>query len=100
MDALTYSYTRQNLAEVMRTVNEDHAPVIVTTQRGTPVAIMALDDYNALEETAYLQRSPRGARRLMESVNQLRGGGGTARQLDESEEGDALVAVTNADQVL
>lgn len=100
MDALTYSYTRQNLAEVMRTVNEDHAPVIVTTQRGKPVVIMALDDYNALEETAYLLRSPRGARRLMESVNQLRGGGGTARQLDESGEGDALVAVTNADQVL
>jgi antitoxin YefM len=30
MDALTYSYTRQHFAEVMRQVNDDHAPVVVT----------------------------------------------------------------------
>ena len=57
MKALTYSHTRQHLAEVMRQVNEDRAPVIVTTQRGEPVVIMSLADYNALEETAYLTRS-------------------------------------------
>lgn len=71
MDALTASYTRQHLAEVMRKVNDDHAPVIVTTQRGKPVVIMALDDYNALEETAYLLRNPANARRLAESAEQL-----------------------------
>jgi len=81
MDALTYSYTRQNLAEVMRRVNDDHAPVIVTTQRGQPVVVMSLADYNSLEETAYLLRNPKGAKRLMESVNQLNEGGGTARRL-------------------
>ena len=72
MEALTYSYTRTHLAQVMRSVNEDRAPVLVTTQRGKPVVIMSLDDYNALEETAYLLRSPKGAKRLMESVEQLR----------------------------
>ncbi|MEZ5609074.1 MAG: type II toxin-antitoxin system prevent-host-death family antitoxin [Rhodocyclaceae bacterium] len=63
MEALTYSYTRTHLAQVMRSVNEDRAPVLVTTQRGKPVVIMSLDDYNALEETAYLLRSPKGAKR-------------------------------------
>ena len=81
MDALTFSHVRANLTEVMRSVNEDHAPVIVTSQRGKPVVIMALDDYNALEETAYLLREPRRAKRLMESVDQLRAGGGTVREL-------------------
>ena len=86
MEALTYSYTRTHLAQVMRSVNEDRAPVLVTTQRGKPVVIMSLDDYNALEETAYLLRSPKGAKRLMESVEQLRAGGGEPRTLIETDD--------------
>lgn len=39
MDALTYSYTRQHFADVMRKVNDDCAPVVVTSQRGKPVVI-------------------------------------------------------------
>ena len=81
MQALTYSHTRQNLAEIMRQVNDDHAPVIVTTQRGKPVLIMALDDYEALEETAYLTRSPANAKRLDESIAQIRQGKTVAFEL-------------------
>ena len=83
MDALTYTYTRQHLAEVMRSVNEDHIPVVVTSQRGKPVVILSLDDYHALEETAYLLRNPQGAKRLLESVEELRAGGGLIRELKE-----------------
>lgn len=36
MDALTYSYTRQNFADVMRRVNDDCMPVVVTSLRGKP----------------------------------------------------------------
>jgi len=80
MDALTYSYTRQHFAEVMRQVNDDRAPVVVTSQRGKPVVIISLDDYHALEETAYLLRNPKGAKRLMAAVEELRGGGGGETQ--------------------
>ncbi|THF65343.1 type II toxin-antitoxin system prevent-host-death family antitoxin [Pseudothauera rhizosphaerae] len=90
MDALTFSYTRAHLAEVMRTVNEDRAPVLVTTQRGKPVVIMSLDDYNALEETAYLLRNPKGAKRLMESVEQLRAGKGKKRDLLDDDAAEVL----------
>lgn len=81
MDALTYSYTRQHFADVMRRVNDDHAPVVVTSQRGKPVVIMSLDDYHALEETTYLLRNPKGAKRLIEAVEELRNGGGEPREL-------------------
>ena len=81
MDALTYSYTRQHFAEVMRQVNDDRVPVAVTSQRGKPVVIMSLDDYHALEETAYLLRNPKGAKRLIEAVEELRGGGGLRKKL-------------------
>lgn len=83
MNALTYTYTRQHLADVMRSVNEDHIPVVVTSQRGKPVVILSLDDFHAFEETAYLLRNPQGAKRLLESVEELRTGGGQIRELTE-----------------
>lgn len=81
MDTISYSHTRQRLAEVMDRVNDDHAPVLITRQNGRAVVMMSLDDYNALEETAYLLRSPKNAKRLMTSVEQLRAKGGKARKL-------------------
>ena len=81
MNALTYTHTRQHFAEVMRQVNDNHEAVVVTSQRGAPVVIMSLDDYQSLEETAYLLRSPVGARRLLESVEELRNGGGSVKEL-------------------
>jgi antitoxin YefM len=81
MNALTYSYTRQHFAEVMRQVNDDCMPVVVTSQRGKPVVIISLDDYHALEETAYLLRNPKGAKRLMSAIEELRGGGGEIQNL-------------------
>lgn len=85
MDALTYSYTRQHFADVMRRVNDDRSPVVVTSQRGKPIVIMSLDDYHAMEETAYLLRNPKGAKRLMEAVEELRNGGGSSRELADDD---------------
>ncbi len=81
MDTVTYTYARQHFADVMRQVNDDHAPILVTAQRGKPVVIMSLEDYHALEETAYVLRHRKGAERLMEAVAELRNGGGECREL-------------------
>ena len=86
MEVLTFSYTRSKLADVMRKVNDDHIPILVTTQRGKPVVMMSLDDYNALEETAYLLRDPKRAKRLTDSVERLRAGGGTMRVLVDADQ--------------
>ena len=43
--------------------------------------MISLEDYQALEETAYLLRSPKNARRLLESVAELESGGGAERNL-------------------
>ena len=85
MEALSYSGVRQNLAKVMEKVCRDHAPVIVTRQsrKHSAVIIMSLEDYEALEETAYLLRAPKNARRLIESVVQLESGNGVERSLAE-----------------
>lgn len=81
MEAITYSHTRQHLAEIMNKVSDDRAPVLITRQAGHPVVMMSLQDFNALEETAYLLRSPKNAKRLMASIEQLVAQGGTQREL-------------------
>ena len=83
MKAITYTAARQNLAKTMEEVCNDHAPVIVTRKKSDSVVIMSFEDYAALEETAYLLRSPKNARRLIESVVQLEDGKGTERELIE-----------------
>jgi antitoxin YefM len=45
--------------------------------------MISLEDYQALEETAYLLRSPKNARRLLEAVAELESGGGMERELSE-----------------
>jgi len=81
MDAITYTNARQNLAKTMEKVCQDHSPVIVTRKKNDSVVIMSLEDYKALEETAYLLRSPKNTRRLIESISQLENDEGTARDL-------------------
>jgi len=81
MDTLNYSQARSNLAKTMDRVCDDHAPVVITRKNARPVVMMSLEDFQALEETAYLLRSPKNARRLLESVAELESGGGTKRDL-------------------
>jgi len=83
MEAITYTAARQNLAKTMEKVCRDRAPVIVTRKTSESVVIMSLEDYEALEETAYLLRSPKNTRRLMEAIVQLEEGKGTERALTE-----------------
>ncbi len=83
MNALTYSQARNNLARTMDKVCDDHTPIIVTRKNQRSVVMISLEDYESLEETAYLLRSPRNARRLLDSITELEEGGGTERKLTE-----------------
>ncbi len=83
MDAISYSKARNSLSETMEKVCNDHSPVIITRQNNDSVVMMSLEDYRALEETAYLLRSPKNARRLLESMAEFVSGGGKIRELSE-----------------
>ncbi|MFM8445681.1 MAG: type II toxin-antitoxin system Phd/YefM family antitoxin [Methylococcus sp.] len=83
MDAITYSAARANLATTMDRVCLDHEPIIITRNSQQAVVMMSLEHYNALQETAYLLRSPNNTRRLMDAINELEGGNGTERELNE-----------------
>jgi len=82
MDSITYTAARATLAATMDKVCDDHAPVIVTRNEQS-VVMMSLEDYNALEETAYLLRSPKNAMRLLEGIAEFEKGRGKAKKLLE-----------------
>ena len=81
MKTITYTSARGNLAKTMSMVCDDHSPVIITRKTAQPVVMMSLEDYESLEETAYLLRSPKNARRLLESIAELESGQGVEQEL-------------------
>ena len=83
MDAISYTAARAKLAKTMEQVCEDHSPVIITRSKAPSVVMMSLEDYDSLQETAYLLRAPKNAIRLLESVAELENDGGQERDLIE-----------------
>ena len=81
MDAVTYSAARANLATMMNRVCDDHEALIITRSGERSVVMLSLEDFQALEESAYLLRSPTNAKRLLAATAQLASGKGKERKL-------------------
>ena len=80
--AITASQARAQLFPLIEKVNEDHTPIEIVSKRGSAV-LMSLADFEALEETAYLLRTPANAADLLESIAQHRAGSVTQHPLAE-----------------
>jgi antitoxin YefM len=85
MDAMTVNQAKNNFTAVMSQVCENHTPIIITDDAQKPVVVMSLEDYNAIEETLYLLRSPKNAQRLYKALDDLKQGNYQERNLIEDE---------------
>ncbi len=65
----TYSALRANLKRALDEVCADHEPLRVERKNGEAVVVVSETDFNALEETAYLLKSPENARRLLSALH-------------------------------
>ena len=83
MQSISYTAARSNLAKTMEQVIDDHSPIAITRKGEGAVVMISMEDYQALEETAYLLRSPLNARRLLESISEVEAGKGKQRDLLE-----------------
>lgn len=70
---ISYSEVRKSLKSYLEQVCIEHTPLLVTRRNGENVMILSEDDYRSLEETAYLSRSPKNLRRLLESLSRKEG---------------------------
>ena len=85
MKTMSYTESRARYAEVLDGVANDREEVIITRAGHEPVVIVSLEDYESLRETVYVMRSPANARRLIDAMERLETGGGTAHELAETD---------------
>jgi len=85
VNTMTYSAVRAHLSSTMDKVIHDHEAIIITRSNRPAVVMLSLEDYQAMEETAYLLRSPMNAQRLLASITQLEAGQGVSKTVAELE---------------
>ncbi len=81
MKTLTYSALRNNLAKAIEEVTQDHAPILITRQKGVAAVLVSLEDFESWQETAYLMRNPANAAHLRRGVAQVKAGKTRRRKL-------------------
>lgn len=86
MHVLNFSQARADLKQTMDDVCRDHEPAVITRQRGEPVVLLSLQDYNGMMETLFLTSSSKNAARLRESIDQLKGGKTVTREYPINEQ--------------
>ncbi|MGQ4598618.1 type II toxin-antitoxin system prevent-host-death family antitoxin [Nocardia sp. R6R-6] len=83
---MNYTEARANLASVLDSATEDLEEVVITRAGHEPAVVIALSEYQALKETAYLLGNPANARHLERSIAEHHGGSVTPRDLVEPDE--------------
>lgn len=68
LDVVTYSHARQNLKAVMDRATDDHMPVVISRRDGKPAVLVSLDDWNGMQETAYLLGTEANRKSLLKSI--------------------------------
>lgn len=74
MQVVSYSDLRRDMKTIMDKVQENHEPAIVTRKHDGHMVLMSLDDYNSIEETAYLLSNPVMAARLIKGIEDVKAG--------------------------
>ena len=83
MKHTTSTDLRKNLSAYMDRVNDDHEPLLVTRANGKPVLMISVEDYDSLDETAYLLSSPANAQALRAAIAQVEAGDVVARTVED-----------------
>jgi antitoxin YefM len=68
MAEVTYTEFRENLKGYMDQSCDTHEPIIVKRQNGEDMVMLPRSDFEPLDETAYLMRSPANAAMLREAL--------------------------------
>jgi antitoxin YefM len=83
MPHVNFTEFRQNLASHMDAVCDSRAPLVVTRQKGPSVVVISEEEYEGMQETIHLLRSPQNAEHLLKSIAALDAGKGAERDLSE-----------------
>jgi antitoxin YefM len=72
MEVVNYTEFRKNLTKSLNKVNDDAEIVVVSRSKGKNVVVMALEEYNAIQETLHVVKSVSNRNRLDNRLVNLR----------------------------
>lgn len=82
--AITASEARKSLFPLIEQVNEDCSAIEITSKKGNAFLVSEAE-WNSLQETAFLLRSPKNAARLLAAKEQIEEGKFFQRDMDASD---------------
>ncbi|OOQ58701.1 type II toxin-antitoxin system Phd/YefM family antitoxin [Mucilaginibacter pedocola] len=83
MQVTTFTSFRQQLKSYLDKVRNNHTPLFVTSANGEDVVVLSKSDYESMEETFYLLKSPKNALRLLQGIEDYEKGLAKERNLIE-----------------
>jgi len=81
MIAVNYTTARQNLKEICDKTVNDFESIIITRERGENVVLMSESEYNNMLENLHIRSNPKDYNELIESIQQLKKGQCSIREL-------------------
>jgi antitoxin YefM len=83
MEITTYTTFRQHLKSYIDKVLQNHDPLFVKRSNGEDIVVLSKSDYESMQETFYLLKSPNNATRLLKGIEEYEKGLGQERTLIE-----------------
>lgn len=75
MDRMSYTKLRENLKFALDRAVEDHEVIYVERARGGDAVLLSREDFESMNETAYLLRSPANGKRLIAAAKRAKRSG-------------------------
>jgi antitoxin YefM len=86
MEITTYTTFRQHLKSYLDKVFQNHVPLFVKRSNGEDIVVLSKSDYESMQETFYLLKSPNNATRLLKGIEEYEKGLAQERTLIEDED--------------
>lgn len=83
MEVTTLSDFRQNMKAYFDEIFTTHKPLFIKRPKGDDMVVLSKSDYDSLQETFYLMKSPKNAERILKAVESDKAGRGEAKELLE-----------------
>lgn len=69
MDYISATKAREKIYQLLAEVNSSNRPVTITNNKGNNCVLISENDWNAIQETLYLNSIPNMAETLIEGMN-------------------------------
>lgn len=81
MQIVSLTSFRQNLRMYLEQVFNSGSPLFISRPKGKDMVVLSKDEYNSMQETFHLLKSPTNATRILDAIQEDKAGEGLVRDL-------------------